>query len=103
MTDMLVAVEVNGIPVTVDRSPISDFDFLEMIYDLQSAIDEGKEPDATAMVPLARGLFGTEQWRNIKQTIREENGGVANSVVMTNFIFEAIKAAAAAIRADEKN
>ena len=103
MSDMLVAVEVGGIPVTVDRSPISDFDFLEMVYDLQSAIDEGRTPDATVMVPLARGLFGTEQWSNIKQTIRDDNDGVANAVVMTNFIFEAIKAAAAAIRADEKN
>ena len=108
--DMQVTCEVDGIPVVIDRSVMSDFDTLEMFYDLQqlaesleagTADDDGMSNMVT-VVPFARAIFGKAQWRRIKQTLREddENSHIMNCI---NFIFSALNAAAEAAGGDLKN
>ena len=107
--DMQVTCEVDGIPVVVDRSKLSDFDTLEMFYDLQqmaASFEDGDGDDAAAMmvvVPFARTLFGTSQWRNIKQTLREDGGDIPHMFKCIKFIFNALEAASAASGGDLKN
>ncbi len=61
-----ISVEVEGIPVTIDRSALSDdMETLELLAD----IDDG---DLLSIVRLMRHVFGDEQYRNIKRSLRKD-------------------------------
>lgn len=89
-----ISVTVQGIPVVVDPSQIGSFEFLEWLYDLQNG-------DPTPLVPMARTMFGREQFANIKRTLKKEGRGDVENV--SRFVVEAITAAAEAKGADAKN
>ena len=108
MDEMQVTCEVDGIPVVIDRSRLSDFDTLEMFYDLQTMAEswqEGEEdPDGMLLVvPFARALFGNSQWKRIKQTLREDGGEQPHILRCVQFIFDAMKAASETAGGDLKN
>lgn len=110
MDDMQITCEVDGIPIVVDRSRLDDFDTLEMFYDLKELADNledgGLDGDGAegmlTVVPFARTLFGRQQWKRIKQTLREDSD--ENHLMRCiNFIFAAMDAASKAQGGELKN
>ncbi len=65
-TDGVLAIEVDGIPVSIEREVLSnDLDTLELLAD----IDDG---NLLSIVRLMRRVFGEEQYRNIKASLRKD-------------------------------
>lgn len=60
------AIEVDGIPVSIEREVLTnDLDTLELLAD----IDDG---NLLSIVRLMRRVFGDEQYRNIKASLRKD-------------------------------
>jgi hypothetical protein len=79
-----LAVEVDGIPVTIERDVLGDdIETLELLAD----VDEG---NALAVVRLMRHVFGDEQYANIKASLRRDGRTAVTD--MTNFMSEVFKA-----------
>ncbi len=62
-------VKVQGVTVTVDPSALDDIEILESLYDMKSG------ENTFEVVPFLRKLFGDE-WKHIKDSIRDDNGRV---------------------------
>ena len=61
-----LAIEVDGIPVSIEREVLAnDLDTLELLAD----IDDG---NLLSIVRLMRRVFGDEQYRNIKASLRKD-------------------------------
>lgn len=61
-----LAIEVDGIPVSIERDVLAnDLDTLELLAD----IDDG---NLLSIVRLMRRVFGEEQYRNIKASLRKD-------------------------------
>ncbi len=61
-----LCVEVDGIPVSIDRNVLSnDLETLELLAD----IDDG---NLLSIVRLMRHVFGEEQYKNIKKSLRAD-------------------------------
>ena len=87
----IIAVEVDGVPVSIDRATLAnDIDTLELLAD----IDDG---DVLSVVRLMRHVFGDEQYRNIKKSLRRD--GCTTVSDMNDFMAEVFKA----IGDDSKN
>lgn len=86
-----IAVEVDGVPVSIDRASLAnDIDTLELLAD----IDDG---DVLSVVRLMRHVFGDEQYRNIKKSLRRDGRTTVSD--MNDFMAEVFKA----IGDDSKN
>ena len=91
----MIDIEVQGIPCVFNDEALSDFEMLEKLAAL-------KDGDITALVAFSRGIFGMEQFDNIKESLRDENG-VVQLLDVNNFVNQAVMAAAEVKRANEKN
>lgn len=89
-----ISVEVDGIPVTIDREALADIDLLDNLYDVQNG-------DPTAIVPIVRAMFGREQWDNVRATLKADGRGHFEG--MFKFIGDAMNAAAEGVGDDVKN
>ena len=91
----MIDIEVQGIPCVFNDEALSDFEMLEKLAAL-------KDGDITALVAFSCGIFGMEQFGNIKESLRDENG-VVQLLDVNNFVNQAVMAAAEVKRANEKN
>lgn len=81
MADNEVCVEVDGIPVAISRDAMDDIDVLEMLADVS-------EGSMTSMPRLMRSVLGDEQYANVKESLKGDDGRTRVSD-MTGFFFRA--------------
>lgn len=85
-----ICVEVDGIPVVIMRDSMDDMDVLEMLADVS-------EGSMTAMPRLMRSVLGAEQYKNVKESLKGEDGRTRTSD-MTGFFFRAWREAGQAAK-----
>ena len=88
-------VEVDGIPVLIDRCTFNDFRFLGYCASLEDG-------NATDLYRLATMLFGKEQLENVISSI-ESDHGQATVQNVGEFVRAVIEEAAKALGGDVKN
>ena len=90
-----VHVEVDGIPVDVRAESLGDFEMLEWMADITDG-------NILSLPKFARRFFGEEQFTNVKESLRNEEG-VCDVADMTKFVLDCMQAAAEAKKAELKN
>lgn len=80
-----ICVEVDGVPATIERDAMGDIEVMEMLGDMQDG-------NVLVLPRLMRSVFGDEQYRAIKRSLRGE-GGRTSSADMMRFMSEAIRQA----------
>lgn len=77
-------VTVQGLSLTLDPAKLDDWELMEALYDLQA----DPERNALSIVPFLRGLFGTEDYRRIKDKLRDPVTGRIEGEKMGGFMQE---------------
>lgn len=91
----MVNIEVRGIPCTMDEEPLNNIEVLEVISEIESG-------DITKLPKFFTVLFGEEQYENIKDSLRNDDG-ICRVNTLVEFYRESIDAAAKAKKAEAKN
>lgn len=77
-SEQAIVTEVDGIPVSIERDTLAnDMDTLELMADVEDG-------DMLSLVRLMRHVFGEEQYRNVKASLRKE--GRTSVTDMTEFM-----------------
>lgn len=80
--DSTVGIEVDGIPVCVDRAALDDIAVMELLGEMQAG-------NILALPRLMRMVFGDEQYASIKESLAED--GRTSAKAMAVFFREAFK------------
>ncbi|NMM99326.1 hypothetical protein [Bifidobacterium olomucense] len=77
-------VTVKGVTVTLDPSKLDDWELMESLYDLQS----DPEGNSLSVIPFLRGLFSPEDYRRVKESLRDPGTGRITGTAMGGFLKE---------------
>lgn len=81
--DKTIVAEIDGIPVCVDRSALTDIDVLELLGEIQA--------DNILVLPrLMKKVFGDEQYEAIKESLAVD--GRTSAMDVASFFRKAFKA-----------
>lgn len=92
---MAIEINVSGIPCVFDNSALDDWKVLKLVARMQ-------DNDVAAIVAFAERVFGAEQLENIEGQLADESG-VCKASAMTQFVMDAMQAAAAEQNGSAKN
>ena len=95
MEPAILAIEVDGIPMSIDRNTFDDFRILGLAADYQDG-------DLTVLYKLAVAILGEEQLENVLKSV-EETRGHASIAYMGEFLGKLMQKAAEAVRGEAKN
>ena len=95
MESDILTIEVDGIPMSVDRNAFDDFRLLGLAAQYQDG-------DLTILYKLAVAFLGEEQLENVLRSV-EETRGHASISYMSGFINRLMEQTASAVRGEAKN
>lgn len=83
--DEPILVSIKGIELTVDPQVLDDLETLELLSQLNPADDA--EPNAFALIPLLKRLFG-EKYKQVKNALRNKETGRITMEEVSSFVSE---------------